>query len=658
MKKGFTIVELMTTIVILAIVTLIGVSGYRTIAERLKQTSYENKVSLIETKAADYANETGYLATNVDNLVKQGYLEADNEAEEVLDPRDGKVMNCHVVNITNEEENFYGKFTDKEECDNNNVEVVNMHVGIHIYKESNRSEVANNTWVGENVILEAYFKDENTNENAVKKITWSSNAGREERVINGDFNSKKEYIVNASQIVNTTYKVVIEMNDGVIYQTQVIVKIDKQKPVIYDAETIIENQNEFTNEEKEVRISASDGNGSGIYGYYIGTDNRCTGVTYEENHSNVYTKRLGAGTYYVCVRDNVGNVSEDISTKRIVVEKIDKIAPTCELEAVGTLGNNNYYTSDVTIRFKKAEDRESGISHTLINKPTITSDTNGTTITGTVVDKAGNTGTCNITIKMDKTKPTCSLKANGTKGNNEWYISNIGISFASLQDNMSGVMTSGIERTSITENTRGVTIKANVKDKAGNENTCEIRVKKDSETPRIEAINNPQNLNSDAYELKNNIRATFGVSGGLIISSPGASGMSIMIDKSIECNPSVSLGTGSYQVTCRATGGNGLSSSTTFQVNHSYPAISYYCEINCNPHEGMCGGYWTTCSTPTGPCHYEGEKGSWWCESYADFPCMQGGEACTIWDRCPSTCYKCNDGDGSTLNINTNQCEF
>ena len=185
MKKGFTIVELMTTIVILTIVTLIAVSGYRTISERLKQTSYENKVSLIETKAADYANETGFLATNVDNLIQLGFLEADNEAGEVLDPRDGKVLNCHVVNITNEEENFYGKFTDQEECDNNNVEVVNMHLGIHIYKASNRALVNNNTWVGENVILEAYFKDSMFNIGNVKKIIWNSNAGREEKILNG-----------------------------------------------------------------------------------------------------------------------------------------------------------------------------------------------------------------------------------------------------------------------------------------------------------------------------------------------------------------------------------------------------------------------------------------------------------------------------------------
>ena len=594
MKKGFTIVELMTTIVILAIVTVIGVNSYRGINIKIKETSYENKIKLIETKAEEYASRTGYLATNVDNLVKEGYIEADDEEGNVKDPRDGKIMNCHIVNVREEGENVYGEYTEEEECDNSKVEVVNMHLGIQIKKESDRREIENNQWVGENVILEAYFKDENVKEEEVKKITWSSNAGREEKEVNGDFAQKKEYSVKAEQIINTGYSVRIEMNTGVVYQAQVVVKIDKQRPNVYEGETDVEKEGEYTREGKEISISASDGNGSGIYGYYIGSSNRCKEVNYERTENNVYKKKVEEGTYYVCVRDKVGNVSEDISSKRIVVDKIDKTAPTCELEAVGTMGTNNYFTSDVSIRFKKAEDRESGVNHTLIDKPNITEDTNGVVVTGTVVDNVGNSGTCQITIKMDKTKPTCSLKASGTKGANEWYIGNIGISFASLEDNKSGVMTSGIERTSITENTSGVTIKGKVKDKAGNENTCEIRVKKDSETPRIEVVNNPLNLNSDPYDFKNNTRRTYGISGGLIEFYGGASGMAIPIDKSIECNPSMSLGTGSYQVTCEATGGNGLSSSTTFQVNHSYPAYCreyilqchYLRDIGCRDHNG------------------------------------------------------------------------
>ncbi len=645
MKKGFTIVELMTTIVILAIVTLIAVSGYRTISERLKQTSYENKVSLIETKAADYANETGFLATNVDNLVKLGYLEADNEAGEVLDPRDGKVLNCHVVNITNEEENFYGKFTDQEECDNNNVEVVNMHLGIHIYKVSNRALVNNNTWVGENVILEAYFKDSTINIGNVKKIIWNSNAGREERVINGDFNSKKEYTVNASQIVNTTYKVVIEMNDGVIYQAQVIVKIDKQRPIIYDAETIIENQNEFTNENKEVRISASDGNGSGIYGYYIGTDNRCTRVTYEVNHNNVFSKRLGAGTYYVCVRDNVGNLSENVSSRIIVVDHIDHTAPTCELEAVGTLGNNNYYTSDVTIRFKKAEDNESGVSHTLIDNPTITTDTNGTTVTGTVVDRAGNTGSCNIHIKLDKTNPTCGLDAIGTRGDHGYFTSDVEIGFNTIGDNLSGVASSTIDRPNITENTTGTIVTGTIVDNAGNTNTCQVAIRKDSEAPSIRVINDPLNLNAEPYNFTSNVEASFGVSGrGYLYLSAG--GSVLTQDIGVVCNPSVSSGTGSYDVTCTATGGNGLSSSTTFHVNHSYPAISYSCKVDCN-------------------CEWDYGCPDW-AEQYdcsgerpdQDWCCSVDDQYYYKCDRCLATCYRCNEGDGSTLDEETASCVF
>ena len=66
----------------------------------------------IETQAALFASETGYMSTNVDYLVNTGYVEADNEFGEVISPKDQKILNYHVVTITKEGDNYYYKDKD------------------------------------------------------------------------------------------------------------------------------------------------------------------------------------------------------------------------------------------------------------------------------------------------------------------------------------------------------------------------------------------------------------------------------------------------------------------------------------------------------------------------------------------------------------------
>ena len=109
---------------------------------------------------------------------------------------------------------------------------------------------------------------------------------------------------------------------------------------------------------------------------------------------------------------------------------IERDAPTCSLEvSSGTKGSNNWYTTNVTVRFKSKADQtnKSGISNYFINKTSTataasfpssvdndidqTSETAGTTLYGHVIDGAGNIGNCNLTIKVDKTPPDITQKA-------------------------------------------------------------------------------------------------------------------------------------------------------------------------------------------------------------------------------------------------------
>ena len=228
-------------------------------------------------------------------------------------------------------------------------------------------------------------------------------------------------------------------------------------------------------------------------------------------------------TYTGYIEDNAGNKSScSITLKR------DATEPSCQLTADGTKGNNNWYTSPITVKFSKANDATSGVVKNVIDLSDSQSgsetyyssnDNSGTTYYGYVEDAAGNYKKCNATYKIDTTKPTCSLSVNGTKGNNDWYTSDVNVSFASAADSMStiaskGISSNGKENYSTTESsqksdTTSVTYTGYVKDKAGNTNTCITTFKRDATKPSITSVkvaskNSNYNTNTITLTVKAN----------------------------------------------------------------------------------------------------------------------------------------------------------
>ena len=355
-EKGFTIVELLATIVILAIIITLAVSGYNKISINVKQKALENLKTKIETKAEDYAKDTGNLLTNVDELVKKGYLDADDEKGNIKSPVDGTRLNCHIVSIIKEGENLYGQYSEEEECEVNNLTLTNLNLEVKSYATTDgitkEEEIENGKWTNKDVILEAVIKGDEINKEEIKTIKWQSNIENESIEITGNYEEQNKHVVKAEQIINTTYTVTIvteknkeenkeDNSSYTAYTANKIVRIDKQRPIIY--EVSIEKEKEWTSTAKKVRVSAGDRNGSGIYGYYIGESPNCREVEYKESETETYEEEKEEGEYYICVKDKVGNVSEEESTTKVKVENIDKEAPKIEVkENPKTLGKEDY----------------------------------------------------------------------------------------------------------------------------------------------------------------------------------------------------------------------------------------------------------------------------------------------------------------------------
>ena len=107
-RKGFTLVELMAVIVILAVIIAIAVPTFGNVQKSIEKKNYENQISLIETAAAKYFEDNNITSMYVDDLIKSGYLEADDKNGKIFATND-KTKELKYIQVLNykRHENVY-----------------------------------------------------------------------------------------------------------------------------------------------------------------------------------------------------------------------------------------------------------------------------------------------------------------------------------------------------------------------------------------------------------------------------------------------------------------------------------------------------------------------------------------------------------------------
>ncbi len=457
-KKGFTLVELLAVIVILAIIITIAMTGFNSVSKRMKEKAYENLVKYIETKASVYANESKNLVTNVDNLIKLGYLDSDDEAGNIYDPRDRRhILNCHIVFIENAEGNYYGHFSDEENCETENV---NLNISLKAFKAGTHEEIPENTWVNTNVDLKVVLK----NDEPFEEIKWRTH-------FDLDNDNKNEYIVKVDdgKLINNSYfaKVRTATTSGEVSKQ---VKIDKEAPRVIRFSLSEEDSKKTWSNVKTLVLEMTDGNGSGLAGYYIkkleeaNETPTCSTVIddYITNKKTEATYSVSEnGKYYACVRDEAGNVSKEPQNNIITIDNIDTTKPTCNIETEERPNWVWYNGPKTTLVINGSDEGGSGVRSIFITqgwpmlallpyndnaRPSMTWDTKSTTIVATIYDKAGNFNTCSIEIQRDATPPSCSLEitTNKVPGKN-YYNKNVDVQWVpnSIKDDTSGIDKNG-----------------------------------------------------------------------------------------------------------------------------------------------------------------------------------------------------------------------
>lgn len=128
-KKGFTLVEVLATVVILAILVLAVAPATISIAGKIRTNTYCSKIKMLKKAGEMYAqenaldetctiNSTSYSCKNitVHTLLAAGYVDA-NQGETVLtDPRDNSSMNTKEIIVYEKNTRYYSVIS-APECD-------------------------------------------------------------------------------------------------------------------------------------------------------------------------------------------------------------------------------------------------------------------------------------------------------------------------------------------------------------------------------------------------------------------------------------------------------------------------------------------------------------------------------------------------------------
>ena len=364
MKRGFTLVEILAVIAIMAILVLIAVPTYTTISGRMKENVYNAKIEEIKAKSTTYAQETGKVAFSVDTLISEGRITPDNETGIYKDPRSDRKMNCDIIHISFNDNQYEVSIEESEICYSD--EELNNRYGIARLKvvDASGNEITNlegTEWLGLSKVYVTYEIKPEYQEYA-SNIVGAEWSGEETLSCTAEnLTECKRYSVSTTSVkmLTVNFKLTIESNGAnIISNYSKNVYLDIVAPEIKEGSILLANEYN-TNSERRVTFELTDYNGSGVKEYALVKEKTCTGSEYETNKKNanegVQTEYLNNGTYYVCVKDKVGNKTPDseLDNNKIIINNVDSGSPNVSLSINSK--DSRYHTKEVTLNISASD---------------------------------------------------------------------------------------------------------------------------------------------------------------------------------------------------------------------------------------------------------------------------------------------------------------
>ncbi len=271
----------------------------------------------------------------------------------------------------------------------------------------------------------------------------------------------------------------------------------------------------------------------------------------------------GPNTISVSASDRAGNqTTSSISvTLRTVVP--DNDPPVIQATATPSANSYGWNNSNVTVSFA-CSDAISGIA-SCSDPVTVSSEGANQAVTGTAVDKAGNTGTTTVNVSLDKSSPDILPTVSPAPNAAGWNNTDVMVSFA-CNDALSGVAncSSPVQKT-----TQGAaqTIIGTAVDKAGNVKTATVSVNLDKTPPAMSIVSPPPTVSSSGLTLTGT--ASDGLSG---VSGVTCNGVSASVSgNAFSCALNLSEGSNTINVSAFDAAGNQTTSSISVTLRTVVP---------------------------------------------------------------------------------------
>ena len=185
-------------------------------------------------------------------------------------------------------------------------------------------------------------------------------------------------------------------------------------------------------------FSGVDSGNSGVAGFQCQLDNGGFAACISpQSYSDL---SLGSHTFQVRAIDNAGNVAASPASFTWTIA--DSTAPVITPQVNGTLGNNNWYVSDVTVSWSVVDAESPVSSQSGCETQTITSDTaapSGPPTFTCVATSTGGTASQSVTLARDTTAPVVTVTGVSNGGN--YTLGSVPVAVCSTTDALSGVAT-------------------------------------------------------------------------------------------------------------------------------------------------------------------------------------------------------------------------
>ena len=230
---------------------------------------------------------------------------------------------------------------------------------------------------------------------------------------------------------------------------QLVINIDQTKPETKITASPAPNAAGWNTQDVQVTLTPADAAGSGVasYTYSVAGAQTASKTVTGSAPTQLTINQDGTTTITVAATDAVGNIE---STKQLVIQ-LDKTAPMASITPSSVPNAKGWYKKDVVLTLGASDTGGSGLTGYTFKvnnaqpvngtgEVTLPINQEGTTtITVTATDGAGNTGSKQLVVKLDKTAPVSSITSSPTPDGAGWNKQDVQVTLTPADLGGSGI---------------------------------------------------------------------------------------------------------------------------------------------------------------------------------------------------------------------------